>query len=1456
MRRVAFSSGNAVGGDGQVLDEGAAAPDTAAAAASSSSPSRGTTRGALTPLPAAPGPSVWGIRGAQWASGAVRDALVVTANGGPDLLVYFAGLGRGSGTGFTTTALLDTPGAARSLCKRSAVAGLDGMTWGSAASIECGGNLFTGVEVTAPIQFAYATGDNIALDRWGMALGEQTFVALADTEFDSIIGDVGRTDVVALLGVDWGRARAFHALHGALVAAFHDPTAPVAATHVLRSSRLGLDDMRGSQARPTPVLLHPLAEHPVDAPGMVPLRGGGDRQLHADDGRPHPHPVDWDARSDRAYQALRHDGPDLGLDPALAARLGEFMSLDEHARPTVVPVNIKWNNADEMFADVRARARMGTSDPAALQQLKDILWHRREAFGDMAPRKMDSLRLQLLPGALPSQEGLSRFLLPWQALEVARAMDEFVANSVAEEVTCTTHRQRLNILPIVLVQKPGGRGWRFCLDFRSLNRKLAKHVKHLLPDLGCIVQDFAGCEMFSVLDEPKAFNQVRACDESADWMACSFIDPRCNERRFFRMRGAMLGLEPLSALYQEGSERVMNAVHARTSEVGRVMIDDFALGSRRGQGSRADMLQRHLKALDTLLEAQIDRGHVFDLGKCQFLVREARMLGVITDGTATRVDPDRMSGWEHMKVPPVPTLKWLSSLMGTLIYAAPRMGPTYQRVSAPLWDLLGDAERVQRDGELTKDRDKVRLAQRLLGRWDAVHAAATDECVRLALENSIQLYFKSGAPCWVTADASDKGFCAYLQQEGADGLPKIVCIISRRFTMNQRLWSVGARELYALLEFMRRWGHLLAFASHVTFNTDHLNLLMAEDLENAYVRRWLMELFQWPAFGHMVHLPGRCNQLADFLSRWSISETDIPPAGAALPGDAELDDTPAWVKARRAAAAASSSAPPSDSEDLPQGHGIRRVRAPATDAQAAPPVDRPAPRRAARAAAAALAGAPAPSEAILFDNPHRSELSELINAILEAQRGLTELEQRNMLGIMGVERKSLEGEDLFLRRGKLVVPPTVPAVVAMVCSLLHDSALHSKSGKMLDMLNTAGLFLPGASAIFEHYCATCSQCIRANAPDAPVPQHGRLLIRPRSEPWQHVFMDYASLPETAKGYSKVIIMVEAALRICMLVPVKDEDGATSAAALHEWRKVYPGPSMVHTDGGPAFKAAFIDYCATARIGLDRGTAYNSRGRGLVERLVKKVKDALRRVLPTGRLDDWVDALGDVQILLNRLPHAGLGGLSPQQLGMLAVEPLFPHAFKGKALDPQAWEDLMDGLRYARAITEICGEVDEVKRKLAYDAATTVFPVRLGDWFLVYHNERDNSLQSFFRGPFQVTDEGSGGFCTVAPVLAGDKLGNERLQVHVGRLWPFNAERTSSDLEHQKRLPAGYGVVKAITAHRQHALGVQVQVQWLMLEKPTWEFVAAMRERGVGYNAVYKEYCTANGLRLVDGVSAH
>ena len=269
--------------------------------------------------------------------------------------------------------------------------------------------------------------------------------------------------------------------------------------------------------------------------------------------------------------------------------------------------------------------------------------------------------------------------------------------------------------------------------------------------------------------------------------------------------------------------------------------------------------------------------------------------------------------------------------------------------------------------------------------------------------------------------------------------------------------------------------------------------------------------------------------------------------------------------------------------------------------------------------------------------------------------------------------------------------------------------------------------------------------------------------------------------------------------------------------------------------------------------------------GPMDRLVKKTKDALRRLVPPGRPEQWISYVGDLQSLLNRMPHKALGGLSPQQVAMGGAQPFLPHLFAGKQWDSnsQTWWDILEALRFLRTITEIAGEVSEVKQKIAYDAAVMHHaPYKVGDWCLVYHNERASSLDSFFRGPYLITDVqvdvrgDPSGFYSVAPLLANDTLSKDVLEVHAARLWPFNGERTSSCAEHWKRLPEGFGVVQDILNHRLHARGAQVLVRYYMVPRPTWEFTSSMREPHLGWNSIYKAYCETHGLPLEGGPQWH
>ena len=431
----------------------------------------------------------------------MKDVLLAHPEASTPIYLYLAGLGKGVGTGFCTTAILDSPGSDASLCSFSAVAGLPSVVWTDLHhTVTAGGHIAVGTVVTVPLTISYAWGLGIGRGQWSVRGSTQDFIVLDDADFARVVGPGARPDCMALLGVDFARNLAFSDLVARIQAALGSPGAPHVATHILRSAWLGREMVRGSQQLPVDVLLHPLHESPADGPLMVPLRCGDRASFNTR----HSRAADlgaatlWKRDSLLPYAPYSHPFSIPPLD-ALGASHGApsadtpigFAPLDETDKATVVPVEDLWTNKQSMWDAVVANCVVGDISAGARDRLRDVLWERRAAFGKMAPRKGGALTLKLKPGARPSQSGLLRYASTAQNKEIKSALTDFASAGVAEEVTDAEHVKRLNILPIVLVHKPDG-AWRFCLDFRELNAQLDDTAHTRLPDVAELLSGAIG----------------------------------------------------------------------------------------------------------------------------------------------------------------------------------------------------------------------------------------------------------------------------------------------------------------------------------------------------------------------------------------------------------------------------------------------------------------------------------------------------------------------------------------------------------------------------------------------------------------------------------------------------------------------------------------------------------------------------------------------------------------------------------------------------------------------------------------------------------------------------------------------------------------------------------------------------------------------------------------------------
>ena len=93
-----------------------------------------------------------------------------------------------------------------------------------------------------------------------------------------------------------------------------------------------------------------------------------------------------------------------------------------------------------------------------------------------------------------------------------------------------------------------------------------------------------------------------------------------------------------------------------------------------------------------------------------------------------------------------------------------------------------------------------------------------------------------------------------------DGRP--LAFFSRKLTSAQRNYTVGERELLAIVETLREFRDML-YGMKLYIHTDHLNLTF--NTTNPRIKRWrlLMEEFDYD----LIYIPEKDNIIADCMSR-------------------------------------------------------------------------------------------------------------------------------------------------------------------------------------------------------------------------------------------------------------------------------------------------------------------------------------------------------------------------------------------------------------------------------------------------------------------------------------------------------------------------------------------------------------------------------------------------------------
>jgi transposase InsO family protein len=143
-------------------------------------------------------------------------------------------------------------------------------------------------------------------------------------------------------------------------------------------------------------------------------------------------------------------------------------------------------------------------------------------------------------------------------------------------------------------------------------------------------------------------------------------------------------------------------------------------------------------------------------------------------------------------------------------------------------------------------------------------------------------------------------------------------------------------------------------------------------------------------------------------------------------------------------------------------------------------------------------------------------------------------------------------------------------------------------------------------------CRACQQCQRGKVhkqPSAPV-QANPLPARKFS----HVHVDLVGpLPASSEGHVYLLTIIDRSTRWFEAIPLKNMEASTCVDAfIYSWVARFGVPGTVTTDRGTQFTTALWSSTCT-KLGIKHvlTTAYHPQSNGMVERMHRQLKDALR-----------------------------------------------------------------------------------------------------------------------------------------------------------------------------------------------------------------------------------------------------
>jgi len=234
--------------------------------------------------------------------------------------------------------------------------------------------------------------------------------------------------------------------------------------------------------------------------------------------------------------------------------------------------------------------------------------------------------------------------------------------------------------------------------------------------------------------------------------------------------------------------------------------------------------------------------------------------------------------------------------------------------------------------------------------------------------------------------------------------------------------------------------------------------------------------------------------------------------------------------------------------------------------------------------------------------------------------------------------------------------PLVPAAFCQTVFDLMNSAGHPGMRGTRRLISSRFVW-PGMAGQITKWARECVACQVAKT-------HKHVHLKPMAIPmparrFGHIHVDLVGPLPASSGFTYLFTIIDRSTRWPEAVPLASTSAADCAAALFSgWIAHFGVPDTITSDHGPQFTSGvWTSLCELLHISHIPTTAYHPCANGLVERLHRRLKDALRaHAAGTG----WVSHLPWAMLAIRSTPRED-SALSPAE-AMFGCQLVIPGQF--------------------------------------------------------------------------------------------------------------------------------------------------------------------------------------------------